>query len=288
MGFLVYNMINPIYGKRAANSVVLLLICMQGMILFGFVSRFKKIADAAKPKFIWSAMQDVNSQIKANVVAVLGAQFKPPEHVHMPQSASLSILQSLDGFCIAKTPKKAVNDFLSYWEKAADPKYRMSDADICDFANTIRILRQQVASFIMSNPDAKAIQQCQMLQSQLCYIEAGFYRVSQLKLVGDRYVRGPRTNPQRINPLQQGYFAFEQPSATSESGLENKARELKHDVLVSGLFALEEQAFSELDCHPAEGVSRMVFSLRRLLYRADACLTYLITRLTIVINLMKL
>ena len=127
MGWMVSSAIKVLYGERAANSVSTFADQYAGDNTYGFINRFKKIAEAARPKFIWAKMSDVNSQVKANMVAVLGAQFKSPEHKHMPQSASLSILQSLDGFCIAGAPKKDVATFLSYWESAANPKKTFSN-----------------------------------------------------------------------------------------------------------------------------------------------------------------
>ncbi|GEM_PF-3436214 len=251
MGWMVSSAIKVLYGERAANSVSTFADQYAGDNTYGFINRFKKIAEAARPKFIWAKMSDVNSQVKANMVAVLGAQFKSPEHKHMPQSASLSILQSLDGFCIAGAPKKDVATFLSYWESAANPKKTFSNQDICAFANTVRRLRKLLESYVLKHPDAHDIAKCKMLQTHLCYIEAGFYRVSQIDLIDEMYYEGPRISPERMNPLIQGYFDFEQPTpGVRESRDDNTTRELKHDILISGLFAMEAASFEDLGCHP--------------------------------------
>ena len=250
MGFLIKNMVASQYGAQAGDCVSRFADCYAGNNVMGFVNRFRAIAMAAQPKFTWAQSDLLQKCIKANVVAVLGLQFKPP-HAHMPQSAALTTLLSLDGFVVAGVSSSKVETFLSYWEHFTNQSSAITDADCVIFLNTIRNLRQSLEDYIAAHPEQAGLSACKKLQSHLCYLEAGLYAVTSVKKTDSGYEVGPREAPEPVNFISQGFLDYEQPAAgKNETALQNKLRELQHDILVSGVFAQEAALFDTLDCHP--------------------------------------
>ena len=223
-----------------------------------FINTFKNIGASAPLKIKWASDANEQNRIKANLIGVLGTQFKFLKKDHMPQLKSMSLLGSLNGFCQAGCDKTKVKRFLDLWEKAAKEKEQWRAEDTVEFANCVRDLRQDIESALDKNSTAD-MRQAQKLQAHLCYIEAGFYMSSRIQLEDGHYGMGPREGDP-INSIQEGVYGYEQPLKSSEKGFEEKARELAHDVLISHLFDQEASFFTQLGLVPRMEVRSKSFA----------------------------
>ena len=155
--------------------------------------RFKKDFEVIKKawkrknKFAWAASSDKNQQIKGNIVGVLECQMKKPSLAHMALSSNMSLLSSLDVFEKCEVSRDEMKDFIVKWKQLSSPKEKWSDENSSEFNNLINRIRQEIETYIDGNPKSESIEEAKVLQSKLCYIEAGIYAVSEIAWTGSGY-----------------------------------------------------------------------------------------------------
>lgn len=252
MGFLVRNAVLQIDNAEAAQIVSDFADQYAPNSQTSLLQTFYKIAHATSLKMKWAHSADEQTTIKANLIAVLGAQFKPLKNKHTPQLSSMSLLCSLNGFCQVRCDQKMIKHFLDLWAKASSEKQPWQVQDTVDFANCVRALRQSLERSIAADGD-RDVQQAKILQAHLCYVEAGFYMSSRIKLESGQYVQGPR-EALASNSIRDGFFVFERSASPKEKADETLAREVAHDILLRGFFEQEASCFSVLGLKPLVSV----------------------------------
>ena len=217
------------------------------------LGRFKKDFEAIKKawkrknKFAWAASSDKNQQIKGNIVGVLECQMKKPNLAHMAMSSKMSLLSSLDVFAKCEVSREKMKGFIEKWKQVSSRKEKWSDENSSEFNNIISGIRRDIETYIDDNPKAEGIEEAKVLQSKLCYIEAGVYAVSEIEWTGSGYTAGPRKEPSRVNLIEEGFYEFSQPHGKNEAKEDKRLRRMQHDILIQELFDREENLFKQLD-----------------------------------------
>ncbi len=217
------------------------------------LGRFKKDFEAIKKawkrknKFAWAASSDKNQQIKGNIVGVLECQMKKPNLAHMAMSSKMSLLSSLDVFAKCEVSREKMKGFIEKWKQVSSRKEKWSDENSSEFNNIISGIRRDIETYIDGNPKAEGIEEAKVLQSKLCYIEAGVYAVSEIEWTGSGYTAGPRKEPSRVNLIEEGFYEFSQPHGKNEAKEDKRLRRMQHDILIQELFDREENLFKQLD-----------------------------------------
>ena len=198
-------------------------------------------------KFAWAAESDKNQQIKGNIVGVLECQMKNPSLAHMAMSSNMSLLSSLDVFEKCEVSREKVKELIEKWKHVSSPKEKWTDEDSSEFNNMINEIRQDIEAYIDGSPEAEGIDAAKVLQSKLCYIEAGIYAVSEIEWTGSAYTAGPRKEPLRVNLIDEGFYEYSQSHGKKEAKEDKRLRRMQHDILIQGLFDREENLFKQLD-----------------------------------------
>ena len=272
MRWIISSAVSFTYGARAEKSVMRFADEFAANRMGDFQKTFMNIAQAAqrKYKFSWAESADESQQVKGNIVGVLGSQFKPlkGKSEYMPLSASMNLAYDIDALCDVKPShdekqayQSEIKQFLSSWKSVATPDQSWSADSTALFANTVRALRKRCEWRLGQGvSEASTRERLQRFQAKLCYIEAGIYTVSAITYRDEAYHAENREVPPRQNILTQGFYDDCQPPIKGDKGAETTAREMRHDVLIQGLFAQEEQQFDRLDIKTAAPVRVPVLS----------------------------
>ncbi len=266
MRWIISSAVGLTYGSKAEKSVMRFADEFAANRMGEFQKTFMNIAQAAqrKYKFSWAESADESQQVKGNIVGVLGSQFKPlkGKSEYMPLSASMNLAYDIDALCDVKPShedkqvyQSEIKQFLSSWKSVATPGESWSAESTASFANTVQALRKRCEWRLAQGVnDTSARERLARFQAKLCYVEAGIYAVSSITYRDDAYHADKRQAPPQANIITQGFYDDCQPPVKGDKGAETIAREMRHDVLIQGLFTQEEQQFDQLNIKPMASV----------------------------------
>lgn len=244
-------------GEDAAKRALIFCWYFRCVNLTWLAEFLSKMYAASNERMAWSRSDTPLNRLRANVLSVLTAQLGPTDNTQMPQTSSMSLLGTLDGFCQANCPQYLISCFFKYMGRVVNEYYQIAGSDVLDLINTVRSLREHLEWAIKDRDDREedqVMEQAQRLQSQLCYLEAGLYQVSGMDCIQGRYEFGIRKG---LDIVEKGIFVHEANSLVlAEASGWDCVNMVAHDQAVTWVFDQWESSFRTLCIQPMEKVRK--------------------------------
>jgi hypothetical protein len=249
--------IKSLAGKEAAERALIFCWYFRCVNLTWLADFLSRLYAASSRRVDWSRNGTPLDRMRANVLSVLSVQFGPTHNTQMPQTGSMSLLGTLDGFCQANCPQHLISYFFKYMGRVVNECYQIAGSDVLDLINMLRFLREHMEWTINNKSDEEkdcATEQARRLQSQLCYLEAGLYKVSGMDCIQGRYEFGIRKS---LDIVEKGIFVHEANSLVlAEASGWCCVNMVAHDQAMTWVFDQWESSFGTLYIQPMEKIRK--------------------------------
>lgn len=234
-GCEVLHRIVHLAGKDVADRALIFCWHFRCVTLTWFAEFLETAHAIADTRVLWFCGDSSLSRMRANLISVLTAQLGLPQPMLSPQCTSLSLLSTLDGFCMADCSQELIGTFFTLWGRVLLSQHQLKIADITLLANTTRDVRRSLEYFLRASSRGvldDRVLTVSLLQGQMCYLEAGLYWVSGLDVSFDRFFQGDR---KPIDFVGKGHFVYDEilPDAIYN---EKIAYAIAHDRSMTSIF----------------------------------------------------